>query len=809
MSRRLLLVRWSWRDLRQRWVLVATIALVLALGTGVFASLGGTGSWRRASNDASFGVTRVHDLRVELATGNLVPAGTLAGTLASLPDPSVVAGADERLVWPTQAEAPDPEGGTDLVRGTIVGAPADAEVDLVWVTRGTAEGAVLELQFADARELPVTGTLPLSGGTSVDWTGIGQHPEHFTGGRADSSGIGMLDPGGFVVLFTSLELAQQLAGEPGQVNDLVLRLAPGADRDEVAGQLATVVQEQLPVGATVSTTDDIPAYRLLYEDIENDQQVWDLISWIILLGASFAAFNLINRIVEAQRREIGVGMALGVPTRELALRPILVGLQVALLGVLLGVAVSLLLNGALASLYRSILPLPIWVTDFQAGAYARAVAIGLALPLVATVVPVWRAVRVEPTVAIGTGHFSTQRAGLARLGTRLPWPRGSIGQYPVRNLLRNARRSLLTALAVGSSIVVLVGVVGMLDSFTRTIDQADRAFEWRAPSRLDVQLETFTPVDSEVVAAVAAAPGVTVAVPGLTLPGSLRPAGDTDDKRAFDVVLEVLDFDAAPWIPRTVRGEQPSSASGILLSGKAAADLGVGPGDEVTLGHPQRAGLGYRMTTTTVAVAGIHDVPMRAFTYLDVDQAGLFALEGIVNSMQVVPEGSPEEVQRALFDLPGVAAATPVSNLGDIFRDGLAQFSGVLRIMEGAVLLLALLISFNAVSIGMEERRREHATMFAFGLPTRTVIRMTTVEAVTLGLVGTLIGIGVGWLLLQWMFAEMLPETLPELQIEAYLSPWTMVLATFAGVMAVAITPLFTLRRLRRMDVPATLRVVE
>jgi putative ABC transport system permease protein len=423
-SRRLLLVRWTWRDLRQRWVLVATIALVLALGTGVFASLGGTGSWRRASNDASFGVTRVHDLRVELATGNLVPAGTLAGALASLPDPSVVAGADERLVWPTQAEAPDPEGGTDLVRGTIVGAPAGAEVNLVWVTRGTAEGAVLELQFADARELPVTGTLPLSGGTSVDWTGIGQHPEHFTGGRADSSGIGMLDPGGFVVLFTSLELAQQLAGEPGQVNDLVLRLAPGADRDEVAGQLATVVQEQLPVGATVSTTDDIPAYRLLYEDIENDQQVWDLISWIILLGASFAAFNLINRIVEAQRREIGVGMALGVPTRELALRPILVGLQVALLGVVLGVAVSLLLNGALASLYRSILPLPIWVTDFQAGAYARAVAIGLALPLVATVVPVWRAVRVEPTVAIGTGHFSTQRAGLARLGTRLPWPRG-------------------------------------------------------------------------------------------------------------------------------------------------------------------------------------------------------------------------------------------------------------------------------------------------------------------------------------------------------------------------------------------------
>jgi putative ABC transport system permease protein len=55
----------------------------------------------------------------------------------------------------------------------------------------------------------------------------------------------------------------------------------------------------------------------------------------------------------------------------------------------------------------------------------------------------------------------------------------------------------------------------------------------------------------------------------------------------------------------------------------------------------------------------------------------------------------------------------------------------------------------------------------------------------------------------------MLPDTMPELQLDAYLSPATMALALAAGVLAVAVTPLFTLRRLVRMDVPATLRVVE
>jgi putative ABC transport system permease protein len=429
--------------------------------------------------------------------------------------------------------------------------------------------------------------------------------------------------------------------------------------------------------------------------------------------------------------------------------------------------------------------------------------------MVATVIPVWRALRVEPVVAISTGRFSTQRSGLARLGTRLPWPKGSIGQYPVRNLLRNARRSLLTAMAVGSAIVVLIGVVGMLDSFGRTIDRADTAFLWRAPNRLDVQLETFVPVGSPVVEEVATAPGVAGAVPGLVLPGSLRRVDDPDGTSGFDVALGILPFDQAPWTPRVVRGEAPSPEHGILLARKAAADLGVGPGDDVVLEHPRREGAGYVMTRTPRPVAGLHDVPLRAYAYLDESQTSLFALDGIVNTVQVLPAGDPEPVQRALFGLPGVAAATPVSNLGDTFQEMLAQYSGILRIMEGAVLLLALLISFNAVSIGVEERRREHATMFAFGLPTRTVVRMTAVEAVTVGLVGTLLGIGVGWLVLQWMFREMLPQTMPELQIEAYLSPWTLVLATLAGVLAVAVTPLFTLRRLRRMDVPASLRVVE
>ena len=65
------------------------------------------------------------------------------------------------------------------------------------------------------------------------------------------------------------------------------------------------------LGVTVMTKEDEDAYRILYDDIEGDRQFWNVFAGLILVGAAFGAFNLSSRMVEAQRRELGIGMALG------------------------------------------------------------------------------------------------------------------------------------------------------------------------------------------------------------------------------------------------------------------------------------------------------------------------------------------------------------------------------------------------------------------------------------------------------------------------------------------------------------------
>lgn len=125
------------------------------------------------------------------------------------------------------------------------------------------------------------------------------------------------------------------------------------------------------------------------------------------------------------------------------------------------------------------------------------------------------------------------------------------------------------------------------------------------------------------------------------------------------------------------------------------------------------------------------------------------------------------------------------------------------------MVVLAVLIAFNSSSISADERRRQHATMFAFGVPVSRVLRMSFIESLIIGVLSTVLGIALGYGLLTWIVHSLLPETMPELSIHTTLSASTVLSTAGLGIAAVAAAPLFTIRRLRHMAIPDTLRVQE
>ena len=805
-------LRWSWRDLRSRWMQVAAIAIVIAFGTAFFSGLRSMNVWRGLSNEASYEAVNTFDLRVDLGAGSFVERGVLLAALAEVAGGAVDV-AEERLILPTQVSIETDDSDAILVPGRLIGVnltDGGPHVNSLHTRVGRSLGAAdagtnvvaLEHNFARFYNLPAEGSASLSGAAPVTYVGQAISPEYFLVVTPEG---GMLAQANFAAVFTSIETAQQLTGMDQKVNDLVLRLSPGADEDALLSALDERFEQ---LGGTVTRRLDDQSIRLMIEDVEGDRQFNTILAIALFGGAVFAAFNLTSRIVDSQRREIGIAMALGVPTVMVALRPLLFSAQVALLGVVFGIPMGIGIAEALGSYLEDFLPLPAWRTPFQFGVFGIAAAIGFLVPFLATAIPVWRGVRVAPVEAIRTGHLAQRSGGMPKLLSALRIPGRTLMQIPFRNVARAPQRTLLTALAIGAIVGIMVAVVGMLDSFIDTIDRIGVETAGATPDRVEIALDTVYPQDSEIVQRVLDAPGAADAETVLRVGGSIS----NDDDESFEVLLQLMDFESNLWLPTIEEGSLDGQSPGVVIARGAADSLGVSPGDVVTLRHPVIADQGvFSLSESDLRVAGVHVHPMRIGVYMDFEHGEEIGIGGMANVVQAQPADGVTvgALKKEVFGLPGVGSVQKATASSDVFRDQFEQYTGILAFILAAVVLLALLIAYNTASINLDERRRETATMFAYGVPVRTVLGMTMLENAVLGVIATVIGLVAGYLMLQWVVIVLMPNAFPELSMEIAFNPIGLALVIAVSVLAVAVAPLLMVRRLRRMDVPSTLRVME
>ena len=492
----------------------------------------------------------------------------------------------------------------------------------------------------------------------------------------------------------------------------------------------------------------------------------------------------------------------------LALRPLLLAAEIAVLGVGLGVLAGFGATAALRPALGELLPLPVLETPFQLGLFVRAAAVGFVVPFLAAGLPVWRAVRVTPMQAIRVGFRSARGGGLAPLLRHVRVPGGSLGQMPGRNVLRAPRRTALTVLGIGAVVATVVSLGAMVDSFNATIDRAQAEQGRITPGRLVVELDRFHPRGDATVRAIGAIRGVARAEPLVRSDARLLAHGE-----AIDVALTLVGAGNRVWRPSLEAGSAPGGvAGGVLLARRAADQLGVDVGDTVVLRHPVRTtGGAFVLRDARVRVAGIHRDPFRSAVYADPAWARRLGVAGAADVVQVAPRPGAREdaIKRALLSIDGVASVQRATAVPDAFDEAMSAFSGILRVGWYAALVLALLMAFNVAVVTADERAREHATMFAFGVRPRTVVALTIGEYLLLGVLASLVGLALGRLIIAWIAGALVTDTFPEIGLLIDLAPVTVAATLAAGVGAIALAPLFTWRRLRRMDVPSTLRVVE
>ncbi len=810
-------LRWSLRDARKRWIQIVSIGFTLAIGIGLYAGLSSVTQWRLVSIDKSLEATRMYDLRATVGEGGDVPAGSLARIA------SEIDGIDrysERLMFDTQVETVV-DGEELLVHGRVVGMdvsgsePVVNDVYLIDDAARPISGTetpqvLLNRSFASFWDLPTSGRVTVGGDVSVDYVGSAVSPEFFL----IIEGNGSLGKSNLAVLFAPLAGAQDISGRPDAVNDLVLTLEPGADAAAVTDQLIDAALSQDGVLLDVITREATPSYIGLTGSPEIDQGIYNAISLLLFAGAAFAALNFSARMVEAQRREIGASMAIGERPQSIIIRPLLIGLQIGILGMILGVAVGYAIAFQTVSVVQEVAWLPIFEQPYQGAIFAQALAIGFAVPMLAVLWPVMRAVRVRPVDAIRSGHLASRGGSLGPIISRIPLPGRSLERMPFRNLMRAPRRTFLTLLTFTMSLAIMFAMLGLGSTFTTTLTDGNEELLGGEPDRFTVQLDSFYPVDSPQVQNVLNDPTVQLGEPAMVLGANVTPAtsDDIDDPVRIDLAIRFVDFGSTVWTPTASQGALSQGSPGIVLADKAARDFGVGVGDDVIVTHPALVDGAFTYSTSTLPVAAIHPHPLRLNAYMDLSQASTWGFGGLANIVTGVPtDGSSlNDVKRALFGSgTGVALVQGLSETFQSLDDSLEQSRGVFFITRIFVIFLVMLIAFNTANINVDERSRDHATMFAYGIPVRRVIANLSVEGLLLGVVAVVLGGLFGYALLLWMALFLMPNAIPEVGMIVSVRWWEMAMSFMLALAAIALAPVFPGRRLKKMFIPGQLRVME
>jgi putative ABC transport system permease protein len=377
---------------------------------------------------------------------------------------------------------------------------------------------------------------------------------------------------------------------------------------------------------------------------------------------------------------------------------------------------------------------------------------------------------------------------------------------PLRNVLRAPRRTALTLLGISAVVAIVVALSGVMDSFNKTLDAARSEALAGSHARLTGDLVAPQPARAATVRSVVNAPGVATAQEALRLPITVR-----SRSAHFRAFLETVPARTPAWRPTLASGSLDASP-GIAIARVAARDLGVHVGDTLAIRHPVPSGNGaFALETSMMRVAAIHSSPFRFLVYGSPGLPRTIGVGGIVNRVSVVPGSgySAIAVKRALMQLPGVASVQSATASIDAVDKRMAQFTDVLVVTVAIALVMALLMAFNASAINADERSRETATMFAFGLRLPRVLRIAVEEAFIVGLLATAIGGVAGYALLRWLVGSSMPDTMPDVGMVVAVNPLTIVYALIAGTVTVALAPLLTRRRLARTDIPSTLRVME
>jgi lipoprotein-releasing system permease protein len=268
------------------------------------------------------------------------------------------------------------------------------------------------------------------------------------------------------------------------------------------------------------------------------------------------------------------------------------------------------------------------------------------------------------------------------------------------------------------------------------------------------------PIERErAIARIKAIPGVTQAAPLVEAQGIIMAKGQVSGVLVRGVGRS--DVEQMPLVAKTIH---PGSIQGyglgedggdiVLLGSRLAAQLGVEPGDSVTLVSPSGGAtpFGTMPATKTYTIGGLFTVGMsqydEAYVYLPLEQAQLFFGRGDTVDVVEVKITDPDRVGEFR---PRVSKAAGAGSMVIDWRDRNSSFFNALQVerntMRLILLLIVLVAAMNIISglwMLVKNKGRDIAILRSMGAAQGSILRIFFMAGATIGVLGTVAGLVLG-----------------------------------------------------------------
>ena len=638
-------------------------------------------------------------------------------------------------------------------------------------------------------------------------------------------------PGNLAVIYLPIqELRSAFNLSDGFVNEFTFIFERGQNADALRSRIDANLSDDTILYSVPK--DRVYGYALIKEDLSEGKQFVGLFLLIVFVVSFFIVYISFVRIVEEQRREIGVLKALGYSGKSIMFSYLYMAALIGLGGSLAGILIGIPLSMWLSEFYLQ-MAVGVRITGFRliTGSLIVGALFGPITGCLASGLAVLSTVRMETQDALrglepksfwqrrpflqSNEKANRNTTGLHRKGkangkttelfrkekanrkaSELHWKWNDtsllsrlgasyITLYTFRTMWRHRWKTIFTTAAVAGSILMGSLSILMWASFNNSLSESVNEQEnW------DLVVEYSLPLNESQVKELKS-PYITESVQVARLGGEWERGKD----RGFAIIIGLESGQRLHRFSLS-GGRKAVGPNEIMMNSRTASKHDLHTGDTITLT--------IQNSTNSFRIVGLVK-DMLGDIYMDMGALENLTGRGIYSGMYLnVEAGKREEVKQSMLSSPLVSAVQTKKDVNSGLLEFMSSYSKMIYMMTLIGIFMAAAILANTVYIGVLERKAEYGQLRAIGYSMRDVSKSVLTEILTIVSMGAAAAAPLSYLVLVG-YEGAFQQFFPLYTTILYPSDWLGYLGVVAVTFGLAVlSALPSIRLIKRMDVAKT-----